>query len=98
MKNVCFLKPGLGASLETHLSPALVILDPRVNAKLTEAFGWRFFAITSDPEEVASWPQVGRTDLPFRIHRERPARIAVLDKPRRNVLFFRDSEWGLDNS
>lgn len=95
MKNVCFLKPGLGASLETHLSPALVILDPRVNVKLTEAFGRRFFAVTPDPEEVASWPQVGRTDLPFRIHREGPLRIAVLDKPGRNVLFFRDPEWGL---
>lgn len=95
MENVCYFSPAMGDTLESHLSPVLVITDPRVNARLTAAFGKRFFEMTPAAAEVASWPRIGRADLPFRIHRDGPARLAVLDKTGREVLFFRDPEWAL---
>ena len=95
MKNICYFMPAVGAALESHLSPVLVITDPGVNAKMNAAFGRRFFEMTPAAEEVASWPEIGRSGFPFRIHRDGPARIAVLDKSGREVLFFRDPEWAL---
>lgn len=80
-------------SLHEHLDRALVLTSSNVNRALSQAFGRRFFSDRPRADEVRSWPQIGRTDLPFRIHRAAPNKIAAVDRSGVHVLFFRDPDW-----
>lgn len=83
----------LGDRFDQHVAPALVLTNPQINAQMAGALVKRFTDKRPDPDLVRTWPQIGRDDLPYTIHRQSVKEMAVLHKSTGRVMFFRDPEW-----